>query len=236
MKAIVIEDSRLAREGLIRMLEQFDDIEIVGAAEHPGTAFELIKIHQPSVLFLDIHMPGESGFDLLDKLDYIPQVIFTTAYSEYAYRSFDYNPVDYLLKPISPERLSSAIDKLAILPEKPSEPQETFALDNKIFIKDGDDYHLVALKNIRYFESCKNYSRVFFSDQKTFIKKALSSIESRLPANHFFRANRQFIVNLNHIEAMQEGLSEGVELEMKDGMKIEVSRRNASELKKLLSF
>jgi len=223
VKAIVIEDSRLAREGLIRMLEQFDDIEIVGAAEHPGTAFELIKIHQPSVLFLDIHMPGESGFDLLDKLDYIPQVIFTTAYSEYAYRSFDYNPVDYLLKPISPERLSSAIDK-------------TFALDNKIFIKDGDDYHLVALKNIRYFESCKNYSRVFFSDQKTFIKKALSSIESRLPANHFFRANRQFIVNLNHIEAMQEGLSEGVELEMKDGMKIEVSRRNASELKKLLSF
>ncbi len=234
MKAIVVEDSRLAREGLVRMLSEFKELEFVGAADHPDSALKLINEKRPDVLFLDIHMPGQSGFDLLDKLDYIPQVIFTTAYSEYAYRSFDYNPVDYLLKPVSPERLSAAIDKLS-MPQQASElaPLE---MSNKIFITDGDECHLVNLQDIRYFESCKNYSRVYFQSHKPFIKKALSSIELRLPKSRFFRANRQYLVNLNEIQAINESVSDGYTLTMSDKQTIEVSRRNAVELKRLLSL
>jgi len=216
------------------MLGEFDQIDLVGAADHPDSALTLIAEKRPDVIFLDIHMPGQSGFDLLDRLDYIPQVIFTTAYSEYAYRSFDYNPVDYLLKPISPERLAIAIDKLNV--KEHSEVQELFDLSSKIFIKDGDDCHLVSLRDVHYFESCKNHSIVFFKGHKPFIKKALSVIEARLPKSSFFRANRQYVVNLNEIHSINESIGDGYDLTMSDGKIIEVSRRNAVELKKLLSF
>jgi two-component system LytT family response regulator len=236
MKAIIVEDSRLARQGLLRMLEQFSNLNIVGNAEHPSSALTLIDEHKPDVIFLDIHMPGETGFDLLDKLDYTPQVIFTTAYSEYAYRSFDYNAVDYLLKPISKERLVEAVSKLAengSLPEIIVEPLER---NSKIFIKDGDECHLVTLSDIRYFESCKNYVRVFFEGHSAFIKKPLSSIEERLPAQLFFKVSRQFIVNLFEISTIDESMSDGYDITMSDGKVISVSRRNAIELKRRLSF
>ncbi len=237
MRAIVVEDSRLAREGLIRMLNTFDEITIIGDANHPETALKLIKELRPEALFLDIHMPGESGFDLLDKLDYIPKVIFTTAHSEYACRSFDYNPVDYLLKPISTERLGQAIDKLGAEPsDSASSETERFEIDSKIFIKDGDDCHLVALREVLYFESCKNHVRAFFGSNKAFIKKALSNVEEKLPTSHFFRANRQFIVNLNHIKSISESITDGYDLTMSDGQRIETSRRNGTDLRRILSF
>jgi two-component system LytT family response regulator len=212
VKAIVVEDSRLAREGLLRMLSEFEELEMVGSADHPDSALKLISEHRPDV----------------------PQVIFTTAYSEYAYRSFDYNPVDYLLKPVSPERLAAAVDKLT----RRDQPLVALALEmsSKIFINDGDDCHLVSLNEIRYFESCKNHSRVFFDTHKPFIKKALSTVEARLPKSRFFRANRQYIVNLNEIRSIDESIGDGYDLTMSDGHSIEVSRRNAIELKKLLSF
>lgn len=238
MKAIVVEDSRLAREGLLRMLAQFTSLEIVGNAEHPTSALELISEFRPDVIFLDIHMPGETGFDLLDKLDYTPQVIFTTAYAEYAYRSFDYNATDYLLKPISKERLAEAVGKLSAIDSDAGmraavEPLER---NSKIFIKDGDECHLVTLSNIRYFESCKNYVRVFFENKNAYIKKPLSAVEERLPAPLFFKASRQFIVNLFEINAIDESVSDGYDITMSDGKVITVSRRNAIELKRRLSF
>jgi two-component system, LytTR family, response regulator len=152
MKAIVVEDSRLAREGLVKMLEAHPTIDIMGNADHPSSALTLIQEHKPDLIFLDIHMPGESGFDLLEKLDYTPKVIFTTAYSEYAIRSFDYNTVDYLLKPISDKRLKVAFDKLSISHEEPETPSKP-ALDihNCMFEKDGEKCQLVPLKSIRYF-------------------------------------------------------------------------------------
>jgi two-component system LytT family response regulator len=237
MKAIVVEDSRLARQGLLRMLEQFSALEVVGSAEHPSSAKDLIDEFKPDVVFLDIHMPGETGFDLLDKLGYTPQVIFTTAYSEYAYRSFDYNAVDYLLKPISKERLAEAVGKLSddelAMDEIASESLEP---SSKIFIKDGEDCHLVTLSDIRYFESCKNYVRVFFSDQSAYIKKPLSIVEKRLPAQFFFKVSRQFVVNLFEIKSIDESISDGYDITMSDDKVISVSRRNAVELKRRLSF
>lgn len=237
MKTIVVEDSRLAREGLVRMLKDFDELSLVGAADQPSAALKLIKEESPDLLFLDIHMPGGSGFDLLDQLDYDPKVIFTTAYSEYAYRSFDYDTIDYLLKPISPERLSAAIKKLNAEPsQSESMDLQAFEIDSKIFIKDGDDCHLVPLRNVRFFESCKNYVRANFDDRKAFIKKALSHIELKLPSSHFFRANRQYVVNLNHISSIDESIGDGYDLTMSNGEKIEISRRNAADLRRILSF
>jgi two-component system LytT family response regulator len=237
MKAIVVEDSRLARQGLLRMLEQFSSLDVVGSAEHPSSAMGLIDQFRPEVIFLDIHMPGETGFDLLDKLDYTPQVIFTTAYSEYAYRSFDYNAVDYLLKPISKARLAEAVGKLSDSESAASKMvTELLERNSKIFIKDGDDCHLVTLSDIRYFESCKNYVRVFFDDKNAYIKKPLSTVEERLPAQLFFKVSRQFVVNLFEIKCIDESIGDGYDIIMSDDKVISVSRRNAIELKRRLSF
>ncbi|HEX7764552.1 MAG TPA: LytTR family transcriptional regulator DNA-binding domain-containing protein [Cellvibrio sp.] len=237
MKAIVVEDSRLAREGLVNMLRNFAQLQIVGEADHPSSALALIKEQQPDVIFLDIHMPGESGFDLLEKLDYTPRIIFTTAYSEYAIRSFDYHAVDYLLKPISQERLALAIQKLTGHQQSiKNDSKPLLDINSQIFIKDGEKCHLVALNSIRYLESCKNYVRVFFNEHNAFIKKSLNQIEERLPVKYFFRVNRQYIVNLQAIASIQESISDGYEITMDDGKQIEISRRNATELKELLSF
>lgn len=254
MKAIVVEDSRLAREGLINMLRSFAELQVVGEADHPASALKLIQELKPEVIFLDIHMPGESGFDLLEKLDYMPRIIFTTAYSEYAIRSFDYHAVDYLLKPISQERLALAIHKLTAgvnydngnydSSNQDSNNHQSVGNDSKppldinsqIFIKDGEKCHLVVLNSIRYFESCKNYVRLFFNEHNAFIKKSLNQVEERLPTKYFFRVNRQYIVNLQAIASIEESIGDGYEITMDDGKQIEISRRNAQELKELLSF
>lgn len=237
MKAIVVEDSRLAREGLVKMLEAYPELNVIGSADHPSNALTLIQEHKPDIIFLDIHMPGESGFDLLEKLDYSPKVIFTTAYSEYAIRSFDFNTVDYLLKPISDERLKLAIAKLSVNNEDYSvEPKPLLDIHSRMFVKDGEKCHLVPLESIRYFESCKNYVRIFFGSENAFVKKSLNSIEERLPRKYFFRANRQYVVNLHAIVSIEEAVNDGYEITMSDGKTLEISRRNAVELKDLLSF
>ncbi len=236
MKAIVVEDSRIAREGLIEMLSSFTEIEVIGQAEHPAPALELIRDKRPDVIFLDIHMPGETGFDLLEKLDYEPRIIFTTAYSEYAIKSFDYHTIDYLLKPIRRDRLAIAIAKLTMTGEEPIESKPKLAMNHKIFIKDEDKCHLVSLDSVLYFESCKNHVRVFFDNTSAFVKKSLTQIEERLPSEFFFRANRQYIVNLQSIRRIEEAISDGYLITMSDSKTIEISRRQAVDLKEMLSF
>lgn len=239
MKAVVVEDSRLAREGLVRMLQAFPEIDVIGQADHPSTALALMQESRPEVVFLDIHMPGATGFELLERLDYVPRVIFTTAYSEHAIRSFDFHTVDYLLKPISMERLAVAVGKLtgdpgAAQEDEAQKPELEF--NSKVFIKDGDRCHLVSLDSIHYIESCKNYVQVFFGDQRAYVKKSLNSLEARLPKKFFFRANRQHIVNLQSIVRIEESMNLGYDVTLACGKALEISRRNASELKELLSF
>lgn len=239
MKAVVVEDSRLAREGLVRMLQAFPEIDVIGQADHPGTALALMQESRPEVVFLDIHMPGATGFDLLERLDYVPRVVFTTAYSEHAIRSFDFHTVDYLLKPISMERLAAAVGKLTGVPgaaqeDEAQKPELEF--NSKVFIKDGERCHLVSLDSIHYIESCKNYVQVFFGDQRAYVKKSLNSLEARLPRKFFFRANRQHIVNLQSIVRIEESMNLGYDVTLTGGKVLEISRRNATELKELLSF
>lgn len=238
MKALVIEDSRLAREGLCRMLERFPELEVVGQAKTAVQARELIDKHQPDILFLDIHMPGESGLELLQSLTSTPKIIFTTAYAEYAINSFDYPTVDYLLKPISHERLAKSIEKLHAEESPLSQdlPARVLKENSKIFIKDNDQCHLISLSDIVYIESCKNYVCAFFNEKKAFIRKNMAALEQTLPRAIFFRASRQFIVNLNRIDQIKPSVQDGYDLVMDDGKLVEVSRRNAAELKDRLSI
>jgi two-component system, LytTR family, response regulator len=242
LNSIVVEDSRLAREGLVRMLKNFSEIKVIGEADHPSTALVLIKKHKPDLIFLDIHMPGSSGFDLLEQLDYIPRVIFTTAYSEYAVRSFDYHTIDYLMKPISQKRLATAIQKLTTPEGNRSEDNSSdeskpiLEFNSKLFVKDGEQCHLVSLESIRYFESCKNYVIIYFNDTKAFVKKSLTNIEERLPNKHFFRISRQYVINLHEIKSIDLTIQEGYEIIMKDNKVLNVSRRNGEILRSLLSF
>ncbi|AOT10371.1 LytR/AlgR family response regulator transcription factor [Pseudoalteromonas luteoviolacea] len=242
LTAVVIEDSRLARNGLMRLLEPYTEIDVIGSADCVANALELVKSFRPEVLFLDIHMPGESGFDLLEQLDYSPKVIFTTAYNEHALRSFDYNVVDYLLKPINKSRLCDAITKLTASDvETPSETfQEpeiaTMTMQSKVFIKDGGQCYLLPIKEIDYFESCKNYTRVFFSNKNAYIKKPLNSVLKRLPESDFFQANRQQIINLNSVTNTDLGVGDTCEVTLNHCTSISVSRRNLQIMKAKLGF
>ncbi|WP_440906195.1 LytR/AlgR family response regulator transcription factor [Catenovulum sp. SX2] len=232
MKAIVIEDSRPAREGLIRMLAEYPNIEVIGEAANVATALTLIRQHQPQVLFLDIHLPQQNGFDLLEQLQYQPQIIFTTAYSEYAVKSFDYNTVDYLLKPIKQQRLTKAINKL-------SEPPR-FELKDQILVTHQDEQVLVTLSAIELIESCKNYAMIFWRKtgsptlNKSFIKSSLNQVEQKLPQQTFFRCNRQFIVNTRSIDSLDNHPQVGCSAQLKNGRVISISRRNIAQLKQLL--
>jgi len=237
IKAVVIEDSRIAREGLIDMLSQFPAIEVIGQASNPDHAIDIIREYLPEVLFLDIHMPGKNGFDLLSMVDYAPKIIFTTAYSEYAIRSFDFYTIDYLLKPISEERLAAAIEKLVdSTPEAMSANTSSLDIKSKILINTDDKCHLVPLENILYFESHKNHVIVYFDNHQAIIRKTLNAIEERLPEKHFFRANRKFIINLDRIVDIQESVANSYDVKLSDNKEIELSRRNAALLKERLSL
>ena len=245
LTAIVVEDSRLARHGLIRLLQSHEEVEVIGDAECVLGAIKLIAKQKPEVIFLDIHMPGENGFELLEQLDYSPKVIFTTAYNEHALRSFDYNVVDYLLKPISKPRLADAIAKLSInMDEGDAISQQaaaedttpTMTMDSKVFIKDGDECHLIPLASIDLFESCKNYTRVFFGQKNAYIKKPLASVLLRLPAADFIQVNRQNIINLNSITDVHLGVSDTCNVVINNKTTVTVSRRNLATLRMQLGF
>lgn len=225
MKTVVIEDSRIARNGLLNMLSVSHELQILGSAANAEEARDLIALHRPQLLFLDIQMPGDDGFQLLDSLDYDPYIIFTTAHAKYAVRSFDYQAIDYLLKPISQERLAISI-AWALNHHQDQPSHSPLDYDSRVFIKDGDECHLIAVFDISYLESCKNHVRVFFSGKSAFVKKPLRQLECRLPSTLFFRASRQYIINLKHVATIEKSVDEGYEVTMKDSKVIHISRRN----------
>ncbi|GAA5444555.1 sensory transduction protein LytR [Microbulbifer sp. NBRC 101763] len=238
MKAIIIEDSRLARNELRELLKPYKDINLVAEAQDCEQAATLISKEQPDLIFLDINLPDGSGFDILDKLDSIPNIIFTTAYDEYAIQAFEVNALDYLLKPIHPEKLERAINKAVsdTLPAASSSQETYLNTNNKIFIKDGERCWLIELGRIRYFENCGNHAQVFFDNDKAFIYKSLVKVEQRLNPETFFRVNRQQIINLNFIKDIQPWISNGLLVTMVDGKEVEVARRPATRLRDMLSF
>ena len=240
MRALVIDDERLARKELTSLLSDYSDIEIVGEAINADDAREKIGVLNPELLFLDIQMPGKNGFELLESLDTVPKVIFTTAYDEYALKAFEVNALDYLLKPIRKERLDECIQKLTAEDSspKPEEVQSEYklGLKDKVFVKDGDKCWFVRLSNVRLFESDGNYIKVYFDTFKPMIHKSLNALDKKLDDRSFFRASRKHIINLSWVESIEAWFNGGLLVKMKGGEKVEVSRRQASKFKDMMSL
>jgi two-component system LytT family response regulator len=244
MKAIIIDDERLARTELRKLLQDFPEIEIVDEASNAEEGIQKIENHNPDLIFLDIQMPGKTGFDMLSELDHAPQVIFTTAYDEYALKAFEVNALDYLLKPVEPRRLADAVEKLRRSTtngsgEKTinhSEPTSILSENDQVFVKDGERCWFVKLSEVRLFESVGNYAKVFFGNNKPLILKSLNALEERLDDKVFFRANRKHIVNLRLIDKIEPYFNGGLLLELKGGEKIEVSRRQTVKFKEMMSL
>ncbi|MDE3248883.1 MAG: response regulator [Bacteroidota bacterium] len=243
IKAIIIDDERLARNELRKLLVDFPEIEVVAEGANANEGLEKIESINPDLVFLDIQMPGKTGFDMLAELDKAPHIIFTTAYDEYALKAFEVNALDYLLKPVEPRRLADAIQKLHIQEEKEQSGTADAAVnrdmlheDDQVFVKDGERCWFVKLSEIRLFESVGNYAKVFFGPNKPLILKSLNALEERLDEKTFFRANRKHIVNLRLIDKIEPYFNGGLLLEMKGGEKIEVSRRQTVKFKEMMSL
>lgn len=230
IKCLVVEDSRLARKELVNLLIELDSFNAIEEAANGEEAIEILKSYQPDVIFLDIHLPGMTGFDFLESLNHIPKVIFTTAYDEYAVKSFDFNAVDYVLKPIKKERLKKAIDKLN-LPNISKERKPIDLQTQQVFIKDGEKCWFVKITDIRIFESVGNYSKVYFDDKKPMIHRSLSFLENKLDENIFFRINRSQIINLSFIEKLDTWFNGKLKITLKTGEVMEVSRRRSNMIK-----
>ena len=241
-KALIIDDERLARNELKKLLLEFPEIEVVGEAANAAEGLEKIESLLPDLIFLDIQMPGKTGFDMLTELDSAPHVIFTTAYDEYALKAFEVNALDYLMKPVEPKRLADAIHKLQIAEEKEMAAtmaginRGTLTEHDQVFVKDGERCWFVKLGEVRLFESVGNYAKVFFGAYKPLILKSLNALEERLDEKLFFRANRKHIVNLRMIEKIEPYFNGGLLLELQGGEKIEVSRRQAVKFKEMMSL
>jgi two-component system LytT family response regulator len=227
MKALIIDDERIARVELRRLLAAHPTIEIVGEAADASEARLRIDEHDPELMFLDIEMPGESGFDLLASLDASPAVVFTTAFDAHAVRAFEVSALDYLLKPIDPARLATAIERV-------------FAADlgrqhravpglARVFVRDGDRCWFVRLDEVAVIESEGNYAR-FDVPGQPLLGRSLSYLEARLGPT-FFRASRKHLVNLSRVERVEPGAGGGLVLVMPGGREIEMSRRQAQRFR-----
>jgi len=238
-RAIIIDDERLARNELKKMLRDFPQVEVIDEATNASEGIDKIDSLNPDLIFLDVQMPGKTGFDMLQELDKAPHVIFTTAYDEYALKAFEVNALDYLLKPVEPKRLADALQKLQQAEEKEAALQNHRGLlsaEDRVFVRDGERCWFVKLSEVRLFESVGNYAKVFFGTNKPLILKSLNALEERLDEKTFFRANRKHIVNMRMIEKIEPYFNGGLLLELQGGEKIEISRRQAVKFKEMMSL
>jgi len=249
MNALLVDDSRLARTELRHLLRAFPDVSVIGEARHAEEARIQLRALQPDVLFLDIHMPGETGFELLASLETTPHVIFTTAYDEYALRAFEVNALDYLLKPIQENRLAAALAKArakltapvpALAPAagpEPDEPAPTpLTEQDQVFVKDGERCWFVRLADIRLFEINGSYTQIYFEQHRPLIPRTLQHLEQRLDNRVFFRANRQQIINLKWVESIEPWFSNTLKIKLRGGPEVEVSRQQSVRFREMLSL
>jgi two-component system LytT family response regulator len=198
----------------------------VAEAANIDEAMAAIEKSSPELLFLDIQMPGGSGFDLLSRLDRVPRVIFTTAYDQHAVRAFEVNALDYLLKPIEPERLAAAMARIQSS-NAPALAQREAVLD-QLFVRDGPRCWFVPLKEVRLLSAENNYVRLWWGKLQPLLGRPLSTLEQRLDPKRFFRANRAQIINLEFIESVELGVNGRLHVQLRDGgPEIEISRRQA---------
>lgn len=244
IRTLLIDDEDLARQEMRHLLGAFPDLHIVGEAADAVEAAARIRELRPDLIFLDINMPGKSGFDLLAELDESPRVVFVTAYDEFAVRAFETNALDYLLKPVRPERLEKAVEAAReAIQNQPgqqaaSASAQPYVLrpDSLVFIKDGEKCYFVRLSDIFLFESEDNYVRVYFGKEKPLHRKSLNALTEKLPPELFFRANRQQIINLANIADIEPFFNGTLRVTLHSGMRVEISVRRAGEFRERLSL
>ncbi len=226
MKALLIDDERLARVELRRLLAAHPEIEIVGEAANAAEARALIASLSPALLFLDIQMPAENGFALLESLDAAPLVVFTTAYDQFALQAFEVSALDYLVKPIAPARLAQALHRL---PAPTGEPLK------HLFVKDGHRCWFVKPEDLTLLESEGNYTRLYFGAERPLILKSLQALADRLSSVQFFRASRKHVINLEHILKIDLAPNDNLIATLRGGLSVELSRRQSALFKTRLS-
>jgi two-component system, LytTR family, response regulator len=244
MRALIVDDERLARNELRRLLQDFPEIEIVGEARNSAEAQSQIEQLRPDLLFLDIRMPGEDGFQLLERLEAVPLVIFTTAYDQYALKAFEINALDYLVKPIAPDRLAASLQRIGSRHSGSQPPPRSSAIaplrespfrtpSPRIFIRDGDHCWFVALEEILLLESEGNYTRLFFGGNKPLLLHSLNYLQERLDPAIFFRANRKQIINMRFIEGIDQWPNGGYRVKLRGGLEVVMSRRQGQTFQEL---
>jgi two-component system LytT family response regulator len=231
MKALIVDDEPLARRELRRLLAAHPPIQIVGEAGDIDEARERIESLGPGVVFLDIQMPGGTGFDLLAQLDWLPRIIFTTAYDRYAVKAFDMNALDYLLKPIEPERLAAALGKLQATPLSVRRAAHKDSPLEQLFVRDGPRCWFVPLRDVSVFSAEGNYVRMQWGQERPLLGRSLAALESKLDPQRFFRANRQQIINLEFIRSVDLGVGGRLHVQLNDGREIQISRRQARQFR-----
>jgi two-component system LytT family response regulator len=228
MKALIVDDERLARLELRRLLAEHPEIEVAGEARGGEEALSMIPQLAPDLLFLDIQMPGLTGFELLERLEDLPQVIFTTAYDEYAIKAFEVNALDYLLKPIVPSRLAAALGRVR--------PRSDRGRLEQVFVRDGERCWIVRIPDIFLLESEGNYTRVYFGTERPLIRRSLNTLQEQLDPAVFFRAGRKEIVNLKWIDKVDIAIAGGLLITLRGGRTVEMSRRQSTRLREILSL
>lgn len=228
-KVIIIDDERLAREEIKRHLLDYEDFEIAGTAENADDAERLITSLQPDLIFLDIQMPGKSGFDLLEALDDVPEVIFITAYDQFAVKAFEVSAIDYLVKPFREERFAQAILKVR---EKLQGKRETRSFDRNIFVKEGEKLHFIKTSEVYLITSLGNYVRLHFSGQKVYLKRSLNQLEEMLDPALFFRISRTEIINTSFIKEVDTSVKERMTIVLETGERLTVSSRRSAAFKR----
>ncbi len=236
IKTILIDDEPLAIMELQAMLKKHTEIEIIDTAENAVDAINKIKEHKPQLIFLDINMPGKSGFDLLEELDEAPLTIFVTAYDQYAIKAFDVNALDYILKPVNTDRLAEAIEKIKKQIGQNKSNEGKLTIDKRIFIKDGEQCFFVPLAEVFLIESVGNYARIYYQNKKPLLHKSLNYLEEKLPSTHFFRAGRQHIINTHFIKNISPFFNNSLQVEMHSGVKIDISQRQSVKFKELMGI
>lgn len=233
MRTLIVDDERLARAELRRLLVAHPEVEVVGEATHVADAVKQVELLSPALLLLDIAMPGGTGFDVLERLDIVPIVVFTTAYDAHAVKAFEVNALDYLLKPIDPRRLAGALEKVQAQLRVASAPPPGGYLE-RTFVRDGDLCLVVDLRTVALFESEGNYTRLHLEREQPLLGRSLNYLEERLDPQRFFRANRKELVNLDLVERITPEPAGGLVLSMRGGRTVEMSRRQSLNFRRTM--
>ena len=226
IRSLIIDDERGARQELARMLKSYPQVTVLGEAANADEAEQLIRLLKPDLIFLDIQMPGRTGFDLLETLVHVPQVIFVTAFDSYAVKAFEVSAMDYLMKPVREERFKSAMDKTI---------EKIGVNDAAVFVKDRSKYRLIKWKDVHLIESVDNYARLFFRQEQVLLKTSLNKLEENPDCDRFFRAGRSILFNLDYISSIKND-EEGMFVELKTGNLIRISERQAVKLRSLIKI